>query len=215
MTTEERLALRSALLAERNHRAQHNFIQALKDIRVWLLAAILFCYIIGILGIGVWLPSILKTHNLSNNQIALASSVPYIVASIAMLIWSQVLSHSQRYIRHLALTCGLASIGFFISVSYNEFIPAMLGLTVALVGLSSVRTCFYSIPSTFLSLEAAAGGIAFINAVGSLGGLAGPYMVGYLKDLTGSFKAGLLGMGGMLVLATLLTLVLQHINKEK
>jgi nitrate/nitrite transporter NarK len=78
-----------------------------------------------------------------------------------------------------------------------------------------VRTCFYSIPSTFLSKQAAAGGIAFINATGSLGGLVGPYAVGWLKDLTGSFSAGLIGMAFMLCLATVLTIILSFTIKEK
>lgn len=82
------------------------------------------------------------------------------------------------------------------------------------IGLCSVRTCFYSIPATFLSKQAAAGGIAFINATGSLGGLVGPYAVGWLKDATGSFTAGLLGMGCMLCLATLLTGVLGVVVKR-
>jgi hypothetical protein len=39
-------------------------------------------------------------------------------------------------------------------------------------------------------------------------------MVGWLKDVTGAFKAGLIGMGAMLVLATLLSLVLLARIKE-
>ena len=134
--------------------------------------------------------------------------MPYIIASGAMLIWARVLAGKRRYILHLALTCGTGAAGFLFSVMFNELLPALIGLTVALIGLCSVRTCFYSIPATFLSRQAAAGGIAFINATGSLGGLVGPYAVGWLKDATGSFTAGLLGMGCMLCLATLLTGVL-------
>jgi nitrate/nitrite transporter NarK len=91
----------------------------------------------------------------------------------------------------------------------------LIGLTVALIGLSSVRTCFYSIPATFLSKQAAAGGIAFINAVGSLGGLVGPLAVGWLKDLTHSFNAGLIAMAAMLCLATVLTIILKLVVKER
>ncbi|OYO28760.1 MFS transporter [Janthinobacterium sp. PC23-8] len=209
------MALQDAPDKERQGRSQHSFAQSLKDIRVWLLAAILFSYIIGILGIGVWLPTILKTYRLSDTQVGFATALPYIIGSVAMLLWARILAKSQRYVKHLALTCGLAAIGFFGSVMSESLVPAMLGLTVALIGLSSVRTCFYSIPATFLSREAAAGGLAFINAVGSLGGLFGPYMVGWLKDVTGSFKAGLIGMGSMLVLATVLTLILKTIIKEE
>ncbi|WP_248805454.1 MFS transporter [Pseudomonas sp. MWU13-2100] len=214
LTPQERIVLQAALDAEHQQRSSLNFSQALKDVRVWLLAAILFCYIIGILGIGVWLPQILKSHDLSTMQIGFVSSVPYLVASVAMLLWAKVLAHKRRYIKHLAITCGVGAAGFLFSVIYSDLLPALIGLTVALIGLSSVRTCFYSIPATFLSKEAAAGGIAFINAVGSLGGLVGPYGVGWLKDLTHSFTAGLLGMAGMLCLAAVLTCILRVIVKE-
>lgn len=208
LSAEERQALQGALDAEQASKGTHSFRQSLKDGRVWLLAAILFSYIIGILGIGVWLPQILKSHHLTTLQIGWISAVPYIIASGAMLIWARVLAGKRRYILHLALTCGTGAAGFLFSVMFNELLPALIGLTVALIGLCSVRTCFYSIPATFLSRQAAAGGIAFINATGSLGGLVGPYAVGWLKDATGSFTAGLLGMGCMLCLATLLTGVL-------
>ncbi|WP_075256816.1 MFS transporter [Herbaspirillum camelliae] len=215
LTEEERTALQGAIERERQVRGGHSFAQSLKDVRVWLLAAILFCYIIGILGVGVWLPTILKSHRLSDLHVGFISAFPYIVGSIGMLIWARYLARSQKFVLHLALTCGVAGAGFFASVASDSLIPAVVGITVALIGLSSVRTCFYSIPATFLSKEAVAGGLAFINAVGSLGGLVGPAMVGWLRDVTGSFKAGLIGMGAMLVLATLLTLVLKFLIKER
>ncbi|WAL84033.1 MFS transporter [Pandoraea sp. XJJ-1] len=214
LTDDEQRALQDALERERSTTHERDFRKSLKDSRVWLLAAILFSYIIGILGIGVWMPTILKTHHLTDMQVGLATAVPYIVGSLAMLAWARVLARKRRYVKHLVLTCAVAAIGFFASVASSSLLPAMFGLTVAIVGLSSVRTCFYSIPATFLDKQAAAGGVAFINAVGSLGGLVGPAMVGWLKDVTGSFNAGLMGMGGMLVLATLLSAYLKAQVKE-
>ena len=214
LTDDERRALQDALERERSTTHERDFRKSLKDSRVWLLAAILFSYIIGILGIGVWMPTILKTHHLTDMQVGLATAIPYIVGSLAMLAWARVLARKRRYVKHLVLTCAVAAIGFFASVASSSLLPAMFGLTVAIVGLSSVRTCFYSIPATFLDKKAAAGGVAFINAVGSLGGLVGPAMVGWLKDVTGSFNAGLMGMGGMLVLATLLSAYLKTQVKE-
>lgn len=214
LTDDEQRALQDALERERSTTHERDFRKSLKDSRVWLLAAILFSYIIGILGIGVWMPTILKTHHLTDMQVGLATAIPYIVGSLAMLAWARVLARKRRYVKHLVLTCAVAAIGFFASVAPSSLLPAMFGLTVAIVGLSSVRTCFYSIPATFLDKQAAAGGVAFINAVGSLGGLVGPAMVGWLKDVTGSFNAGLTGMGGMLVLATLLSAYLKTQVKE-
>ena len=214
LTVHERQALQSALDAEHESKGAHSFRQSINDVRVWLLAAILFSYIIGILGIGVWLPQILKSHALTTTQIGWVSAIPYLIASVAMLVWAKVLARKRRYVLHLAITCATGAAGFIFSVVYSDLIPALIGLTVALIGLSSVRTCFYSIPATFLSKQAAAGGIAFINAVGSLGGLVGPYAVGWLKDLTHSFNAGLIAMAAMLCVATVLTLILRHVIKE-
>ena len=214
LTVDERHALQSALDAEHESKGSHSFRESIKDVRVWLLAAILFSYIIGILGIGVWLPQILKSHALTTTQIGWVSAIPYLIASVAMLVWAKVLARKRRYVLHLAITCATGAAGFIFSVVYSDLIPALIGLTVALIGLSSVRTCFYSIPATFLSKQAAAGGIAFINAVGSLGGLVGPYAVGWLKDLTHSFNAGLIAMAAMLCVATVLTLILRHVIKE-
>jgi nitrate/nitrite transporter NarK len=70
------------------------------------------------------------------------------------------------------------------------------------VGTISARTIFYTIPQSFLTGAAAAGGLAFINSVGAFGGFVGPYLVGFLKDAIGSFNAGMLGMAVILLVAT-------------
>ena len=49
---------------------------------------------------------------------------------------------------------------------------------------------------------AAAGGLAFINSIGTMGGFVGPYVMGWLTDRTGSFNAGLEAMSVFLLLAT-------------
>ena len=92
---------------------------------------------------------------------------------------------------------------------------ALIGVTVAVVGLSAIRPSFYVMPSRFLTGAAAAGGIGFINGVGNLGGMVGPIMVGWLKDATGSYAAGMLGMAGTLVIAMLLTLTLKLVVKDE
>ncbi len=48
----------------------------------------------------------------------------------------------------------------------------------------------------------AAGGIAFINSIGTFGGFVGPYMMGVFKDATGGFALGILAMGGVMAVTT-------------
>jgi MFS family permease len=88
LTAEERTALLAAIERDRSPAVEHHLGSALKDARVWLLTAILFSYIIGILGIGVWMPTILKTHHLSNTQVGFATALPYVVGAVVMLGWA-------------------------------------------------------------------------------------------------------------------------------
>jgi MFS transporter, ACS family, tartrate transporter len=64
-------------------------------------------------------------------------------------------------------------------------------LTIAAIGLYSFTPPFWSLPTAFLRGDAAAAGIALINAVGNLGGFLGPYVMGWMKDATGDYLIGL------------------------
>jgi nitrate/nitrite transporter NarK len=85
---------------------------------------------------------------------------------------------------------------------------------LALIGITAARAIFWAIPARFLTGVAAAGGLAFINSIGTLGGFAGPAMMGWLKDATGSFLTGILVMAGVMLAAALLSaslkLVMAH-----
>ena len=58
---------------------------------------------------------------------------------------------------------------------------------------------------------AAAGGLAFINSIGTVGGFVGPYAVGWLKDATGQFSAGLVAMAALLALSTVMAFWLERV----
>ena len=92
---------------------------------------------------------------------------------------------------------------------FGEFWRSFFWLTVALVGITAARAVFWTVPARFLTGVAAAGGLAFINSIGTIGGFVGPAVGGWLKDLTGSFAAGLIGMGGFLLLSAVLAAALK------
>jgi nitrate/nitrite transporter NarK len=77
-------------------------------------------------------------------------------------------------------------------------------MAVAVTGVNGARAIFWTIPPRFLTGMAAAGGLAFINSIGTTGGFVGPYVMGWLSDETGSLYAGLLAMSGILVHAAVL-----------
>jgi nitrate/nitrite transporter NarK len=78
-------------------------------------------------------------------------------------------------------------------------------MAVAVTGINGARFIFWTIPPRFLTGVAAAGGLAFINSIGTSGGFVGPTIMGWLTDLTGSFSAGLLAMSGFLFASAILS----------
>jgi ACS family tartrate transporter-like MFS transporter len=59
---------------------------------------------------------------------------------------------------------------------------------------------------------AAAGGLAFINSIGTLGGFIGPYTIGVLKTPAHPYSWGLLAMALCLLIATILSWALKGIG---
>ena len=205
LTAGEREALVTALDAEKHERPKKDLLGALRDIRVLILTGITFAFTIGSYGIGIWLPLILKGHGLGNLAIGFVSAIPYFFATIGMLVWAWIVDRSGRKLLNLAIALACGAVGLILSIVSSSLIPALAGLTIALVGTISARTVFYTIPQGFLTGAAAAGGLAFINSVGAAGGFVGPFMVGWLKDATGSYSAGMLGMAAVLGVALVLT----------
>jgi MFS transporter, ACS family, tartrate transporter len=191
LTPDERQALLEALGNERRTRVQHDLMAALKDARVLILTVIQFGFTLGTYGIGIWLPLILKQHHLTNLRIGLLSVPPYLAASIAMLLWARFADRKDTRILNLTMSCVLAAAGLIGAALSSGLTPQLGGLTVALIGATSARAIFWAIPPRFLIGAAAAGGLAFINSIGTLGGFFGPFLMGWLKDLTGSFDTGL------------------------
>jgi ACS family tartrate transporter-like MFS transporter len=82
------------------------------------------------------------------------------------------------------------------------------------VGVNAARAIFWTIPPRFLTGLAAAGGLAFINSIGTSGGFVGPTIFGWLTDRTGSFEAGLMALTGFLLVAAALAWWLRSFQAE-
>jgi len=214
LTPEEREAISSAVAAESREHIVSRLRETIRDPRVLLLSAIQFGFTLGSYGIGIWLPLILKEHKLSTVTIGLISAVPYLVGCVATIVWASAVDKSGRRVLHLALTCGLGALGLLIAVSVPTLSVSMIGLTVAIVGVTSARGIFWSIPPRFLSGQAAAGGLALISSVAAFGGFLGPVTMGWLRTTTGSFTVGLMCMAALIAISGLLTMLLPRFMKR-
>ena len=192
---------------------QHKW-RALVQPRVLVLAGAYCCFLIGVLGIGIWLPQILKGFALTTTQIGVIAAGPYFVAAIAMVVWARLVDRNKRYLADYVTACTVAAVAFGCSVVLPAVGPALVGITLAVVGLNAARAPFFSLPPQFLTVAVAAGGIALINSVGNLGGFLGPFLVGWLKDWTGSYTAGLFVLAALLVVSALLALGMPILASE-
>ena len=216
LSLAERDALVGMLTAETRERPKSEFWAAVRDPRVLTLAGVQFCFTLGSYGIGIWLPQIVKTYKFSNLEVSLIVTVPYLFASIAMILWAWHIDRTGKKVGNLAIACFLGAVGPVASVLLTgSLLVALAGLTVALIGVTSARAIFWNVPTRFLTGIAAAGGLAFINTIGVFGGFVGPSMMGWLKDLTGSFTTGLLAMAAIMVAATLLAASLKLLIKQE
>jgi MFS family permease len=216
LSDDERRVVRERLAAERRPKEVKRFALAFRDIRVLILAGTQFGFLVGSYGIGIFLPQILDTGRLSDVQIGFVTSGCYAVASITMIVWAgQVDRRGSSKVANLSAACALAAVGFVGSIVFaGNFWVSVLWIMVAVSGVNAARALFWTSPPRVLSGMAAAGGLAFINSIGTMGGFVGPTIMGWLRDQTGSFQVGQMALGGFLLMASLLAWSLKHFEAE-
>jgi sugar phosphate permease len=204
LTREEKTALLGMLASETHDRPKSTLAGALTDRRVLILALVQFGFTLGSYGIGIWMPLILKGFALSNLAIGFLTVIPYLFAILGMLAWAWYADRTGQKILNLAAACLLGTIGLGAYLFVDSLGFSLFCLTLSLIGVTAARGIFWSIPPRLLTGVAAAGGIAFINTVGTAGGFAGPYMMGVLRDRTGGFDLGIMAMAGVMLVTALL-----------
>jgi MFS family permease len=210
---QERDILAKMLAAEPRERERVGILEAIKDPRVIICALVQFGFTLGSYGILFWLPQIIKASGLPNLTVSVLTAIPYAFATAAMIWWALVVDKSGKKIGNLTIACGLGAVGLVVSVLSDSLAIGLIGLTIALIGITSARAVFWTIPTRFMTGVGAASGLAFINSIGVAGGYFGPELMGTLKEFTGGYLAGLLTMAGILAASTLLAASLKLLIK--
>ena len=151
----------------------------LKHRRVLALTAIYFFYAVSVYGVTFWLPLIIKNFGgLSTLQVGFLTAIPYLVAFIFMQFVARNSDRTGERKWHVALCALLGSAGLVLSAFSSSPVMAFIFLCVAAMGIWGQNGVFWTLPTSYLTGTAAAGGIAFINSVAQFGGFLGPYAVG-------------------------------------
>ncbi|MCS4063769.1 MULTISPECIES: MFS transporter [Pseudomonas] len=219
LTSQEKEWLLAELERDRQSRKNVKRLGVFKTMvnkKVLYLAFIYFVYQCGSLGVGYWMPQIIKgfSSDLTHTQIGLIAMLPYIVATAAMIIWSRSSDRRNERKMHSAIPLAIAALGLVGAGMLSSPIASMAMICVALSGLYSFKSPFWALPTLFLDRATAAVSIAVINSIGNLGGFVGPSMIGVVKGNSQSAATGLLFLSALLLIAFLMTALMRVNNKE-
>ncbi|SAK70243.1 major facilitator transporter [Caballeronia temeraria] len=208
LTQEERELLERNIAADNVQKEDLSLGKILSSPKVWLMSLIYFSFVMGLYGVSFWLPTIIKSMGIKDAlHVGLLSAIPYGAAVIGMLYAARSADRSGERRWHIAIPALIGAIGLVLSVVwFNNTALAMLGLTLATMGILTTLPLFWSLPTAFLAGTGAAAGIAMINSLGNLAGFLSPYLVGWLKQATASNSSGMYMLAGFLVLGAVLVL---------
>ena len=202
---EERLALE-----QQSIKPVKNYAEAFKSKVVVLLCIQYALWSIGVYGFVMWLPSIInEAPNMNIVTTGWLSSVPYVLAIIAMLLashFSDKTLNRKEFIWPFLLVGAIAFYGSYLVGTSNFWLSFAL-LVIAGGAMYAPYGPFFATITEVLPRNVSGGAIALINSLGALGSFIGAYIVGYLNGLTGSFSASYIFMAGSLFLSAILTIV--------
>ena len=198
------------------HHDPHTMTAALKDPRVWKLSLLYFMLMIGLYSFSFWAPKILKSiSGLSETRVAVLCAIPYSVAAISMVFIGQHSDRTGERRGHVGLSALTAAVGLAMLPLCHGTVQALLGLSVAGIGIWGALGPFWVLPTDFLRGTAAAAGIAVINSLGCLGGFVGPSMFGYVLKYTGGNAGGLLTVAAAMLAGMGIVLSLPKPNAQE
>ena len=178
---------------------------------VWLLALIYFAISVGLYGLSLWLPVLVKSlSHASDLRVIALTAIPYLLAAVAMLLVARSSDRSGERKWHLCACLSGGAVAFLLSAVLANPLLAITALFLSAAGIWGGFGPFWALPTGMLRGDAAAGGIAFINSVGAIGGFCGPYLMGRVSDLTHSFKAALLVCSGLLLMGAVVAALGLH-----
>ena len=194
---DERRIILDALEADRQSKpanAPGRLTAALRDPRVYVLAAgwatVPLC---GTL-LNYWTPTIIKQAGVSNVlEIGFLSALPYIVGAVAMLAIARSSDVSLERRWHFALSTTTGALGAAaLTVLTHNSVAAIVCLSLVSISYFAAAAIIWSIPPTYLKGDAAAGGIGVISSLGQVGAFCAPIVLGWVKAMTGTFAVGIL-----------------------
>nr|WP_312821479.1 MFS transporter [Acinetobacter oleivorans] len=209
LTQDEKNLVKQELTQDNQHKEGHASVKDfIADKRLWLLAGIYFCVVMGQYAITFWLPTLIRNSGISDNlHIGLLTSLPYMCAIVVMILAGRSGDHFQERRWHLIIPMCAGAIALtFATLFASNLTLSLICLCIAASGVLTASSLFWMLPTNFLGGVSAAAGIAAVNSFANLAGFCSPYLIGWVTTNTGSNAIGMFLITAVLIFGASLVL---------
>lgn len=209
LTQDEKNLVKQELAQDNQHKEGHASVKEfIADKRLWLLAGIYFCVVMGQYAITFWLPTLIRNSGISDNwHIGLLTSLPYMCAIVVMILAGRSGDHFQERRWHLIIPMCVGALALtFATLFASNLTLSLICLCIAASGVLTASSLFWMLPTNFLGGVSAAAGIAAVNSFANLAGFCSPYLIGWVTTNTGSNAIGMFLITAVLILGASLVL---------
>ncbi|MDC4965037.1 MFS transporter [Acinetobacter baumannii] len=209
LTQDEKNLVKQELAQDNQHKEGHASVKEfIADKRLWLLAGIYFCVVMGQYAITFWLPTLIRNSGISDNwHIGLLTSLPYMCAIVVMILAGRSGDYFQERRWHLIIPMCAGAIALtFATLFASNLTLSLICLCIAASGVLTASSLFWMLPTNFLGGVSAAAGIAAVNSFANLAGFCSPYLIGWVTTNTGSNAIGMFLITTVLIFGASLVL---------
>jgi MFS family permease len=179
--------------------------EAIRNPAALVLGCLFGCALVGVYGLLLWLPQIVRSMgDLSNTQIGALSALPPLLGIAGTLLFSYTSDRTGDRKIHLVAIYAVAAVTMLASAMVSDPVWSYGLICVSAVALSAGNPIVWSLNASLATGITGAASIAFVNTIAQSGGLVGPWLIGLVKDATGNFSSALVMVAGFVLVASLL-----------
>jgi sugar phosphate permease len=190
LSTEEKAMVEDAFRSDIKDVAgqpEGTFLQMLQDPKAYVLALVYFFLLGATYTMVFWVPTLIQSWGVKDLLlVGIYASIPNAVGIVGMILIGRHSDkwHERRW--HFAVCVAIAAAGLFMTTLFQgNLVGSILALAVAVIGIASATPLFFALTSEYLSVGAAAGGLALISSLGNLGPALSPSINGLILRSTG------------------------------
>ena len=196
LSREERWWIQEALRADECKEIISTTLRdGLLGAKVLTLGMIYSTFIFASTGFVLWSPLMLRGFfHLGDSTTSFIGSFISVASALAMMANGIHSDRTGERYWHVALPALVGAIGILMAAILPKTPMTFVALLIAAAGMGGLYGPFWAIPAKFLRGNAAASGIALINALGNVSAFLGPLAIGWSRDQTGEFSFSLIMM---------------------